>query len=260
MNIKDELCTTFCGTLTVHQVPAGFAIGTGYEGISGDPIGFYVVGPDLQGQFTIEDNGLYVPLIERYGADLTNKTRYEAFHSLMEDYGVSFDEDSGELKTVPLSESEIAPVALRFLAFLLRVQDLILMSVERAASTFKEDAIRTIRELSQNEVSIVEGYVIHQKLSEYPADIALLGPNNIPVAVFFGVSESKIYEALLLQSYAEQNRIKCSVVAVLETDKSVSKKVFQRAANHLDTVPIFRGDERNACGRVLREAGINILH
>jgi len=260
MNIKEELCKTFCNALSVQQVPAGFAVGTGHEAMSGDQIGFYVVGPNSSGKYVIEDNGLLIPAIEAEGAELSNKTRRDAFNSLLDEYSVQFDEDSGELKTDPVVEAQVPSMALRFTAFLLRAQDLVLMSVERAANTFKDDAIRILRDMAQDRVRIQEGYVVNDKLKELPADLGIISENRLPVALFFGTTESKVLEALLLQSYAEKEQVPCSVVVMLETDSTLSKKSRQRASNHLDTVPIFRGDERTACGRVLKEAGLNVLH
>lgn len=255
-SIKEKICGAFCNALAVREVPAGLAIGTGHEGMSGDPIGFYIVGPDPGGKYTLEDNGLLIPAIEAEGADLSNKTRREAFASLLEEYSVGFDEDSGELKTDPISAAQVPSAALRFVAFLLRIQDLVLMSVERAASTFREDAIRILREQAKDRVEIVEGFVVHERLKEYPADIGFRVANSRPLALYFGVSDTKVLEALLLQAYADKENIACSVMVMLENENSVSKKTRQRAQNHLDGVPIFRGDEESACRRVLKEAGL----
>jgi len=252
--LKEKLCETFCGTLSVNSVPVGLAVGTAYEDIEGDQIGFYVVGPDHSGKYRIEDDGLYIPVIEAFGADLANKTRAEVFHSLLEEYSVEYDEENAELTTEPLPETEIPSAALRFLGFLLRVQDLIFMASERAASTFKQDAMRQIKELVKDRARLEENYAVHTKLKEFPADLGIVASGRPPVAVFFGLSESKLYEALLLQAYALNEQVDCSVVALLETESVVSKKVRQRGANHLDAMPVYRGDEDAACMRVVHEA------
>jgi len=57
-----------------------------------------------------------------------------------------------------------------------------------------------------------------------------------------------------LQAYAEKEGISCSVVALLETESSANQKMRQRAANHLDASPIFRGAEQDACARIVKEA------
>jgi len=141
MNIKDELCAAFCGTLTVNKIPAGYAVGTDYAGLGGDQIGFYIEAQPGSTSFRIADNALSIPALEALGADIEkNATRREVFLSLLEEYGVEFDEDTGELHTAIISELQVPSAAMQFLAFMLRVQDLAFMSVERAESTFKEDA------------------------------------------------------------------------------------------------------------------------
>jgi hypothetical protein len=128
------------------------------------------------------------------------------------------------------------------------------MSAERAASTFKEDATKLITELVGERGKVIEDFVLSAELREIPADLGIVVDGKPPVAVFFGVTESRLLEALLLQAYADKERFRCGVVAMLETEAAVSKKLRQRAANHLDAVPIFRGDERAACIRVVRQA------
>lgn len=261
MNIQEMLCREFCGALTVRKVRAGYAIGTGYDGPDGDPLGFYVVGPDSGGKFRIEDDGLSVPLIQAQGVDLNSKSRAEAFHTLMDEYGVLFDDDTGELGTDPLSEAQIANAAMRFVAFLLRVQDLVLLTQERVASTFREDATKLIREKFSDKAEILEEYIIDKELGEYAADLAILAPNRPPVALFFGTSDTRIYESLLLQSYAQNKGIDCSVVSLIETQSSISRKALARANNHLDAVPIFRGSEEDAINRLGKEIlGSSTLH
>ena len=251
--LKEQLCQAFCDTLTVSSVPAGLAIGTAYEGLGGDRIGIYVIN-EGGGRFHVQDDGISVPMLESLGADLSNKMRREAFGDLLNTYGVVFDEESGELKTAAVSEAQVAPLVMRFLAFMLRLQDLALMAAERAASTFREDALRTIRTLVGNRAQLHENFVVHPSLAEFPADLGIVAEGHEPVALFWGINESKVYEALLLQAYAQSKLVGCSVVTILENESSVSLKMRQRAANHLDASPYYRGDELQACARALRPA------
>ncbi len=254
MNIKDDLCKAFCGTLAVHRVPAGYAVGTGYEGMGGDDIGFYVIGPDAEDMYVIQDDGMCVTAIEATGTDLNNKSRQAMFSELREQYGIHFDKDTSELKTGSVSAEDIGAASLRFMAFLLRIQDLILTSNERTLSTFREEAALMIRNIAGDRAKIEEDYVIDSRLKEYPADLAIMAPNRPPVALFFGVSDVRVMEALLLQSYAENQKVSCKVMALLETENSVSSKTRQRANNHLEAVPNFRGAEEDACKRIVRQA------
>jgi hypothetical protein len=254
LNIKEDLCKAFCGTLAVHRVPAGYAVGTGYEGWDGDDIGFYVVGPDEENMYVIQDDGMCVSALESAGADLGNKSRQAIFSELRDQYCVHFDKATGELKTDSVATSEIGPAALRFMAFMLRVQDLLLTTNERTASTFREEAARMIRDIAGERAEVIDEFVVSPALAEVPADLGIVVKDRPPVAVFFGVSESRVYEALLLQSYAEKANIPCAVMALLETEASVTQRMRQRANNHLEAVPNFRGEELAACVRIVREA------
>ena len=117
---KEQLCEAFCGEITVRSVPAGWAVSTAFNSMNGDPLGFYITGPDVSGKYHIEDDGASIAFIEASGADLKNKTRLEAFNELLNEYNINYDEDTGELVTEPLAENQIPKQAIRFIAFLLR--------------------------------------------------------------------------------------------------------------------------------------------
>lgn len=254
MNLRDDLCKAFCGSLTVNPVPAGFAVGTGHDNGDGDHIGFYVIGPSKSGTYHIQDDGLTIAYIEAAGADLENKARKQMLSELRDQYAVIFDKHSGELKSRDVRADEVASEALRFMAFMLRVQDLVMTSTERAVSTFKEDASLMLRELIGDRAEIKEHYALNDQLKEFPADLAILAPNRVPVALFFGITDLHVMEALLLQSYAEKEKVPCKVVALLERENAITHKARQRASNHLEAVPQFRGAELDACRRIARVA------
>jgi hypothetical protein len=257
----DELCKAFCGELSIRKVPAGFAVCTAFDDPTGDPIGFYIVGPEY-GNYRLEDAGLLIPFIESTGADLKNATRMAALNELLEQYGVDYDEDTGELSTALMPEHQIPSAAIRFVALLLRVQDIIFMAAERAASTFREDALRLLKNKLGDRASIEEEGVIDPKLSDITVDAVIRAEGRKPVAVFFGVSDQKVNEAIFLQMTATyEAQVDCAVVALLEREASVSKKIRQRALNRLDAMPIFRGEEDHAITRVCREAiGMQAIH
>ena len=254
MDIKDNLCEAFCGMLSVTKIPAGFAVGTGHEGMNGDHIGFYVVGPNVLGKYHIQDDGLSMAALEASGADLANKSRNAMFTELREQYAVLFDTDSGELKSADVDAEQIGLESLRFMAFMLRVQDLLLTTHERTVNTFRAEAEKIIREIAGTRAQIFENHVINPSVSDVAAELAIITPNRPPVAVFFGIDDKHVMEALLLQSYAANKHVDCAVIALLETEGAVTSKIRQRANNHLEAVPTFRGDERAACARIVREA------
>jgi hypothetical protein len=253
--MKDELCEAFCGELVVREVPAGLAVSTAFDGINGDPIGFYVIGPDESGNYRIEDNGVSVSFIEASGADLSNKTRHEAFLEILREYGADYDEDSGELVLSQLDKNSLPTAAIRFVALLLRIQDIILMAAERAASTFREDVLRALKKEIGEKAKIEENIAVSAKLADFVSDVVIRAEGHAPVAVFLGVSDQKVSEAMLLQLEATYVKHEpCSVVALIEKDGAISRKTFNRAVNRLAAVTVFRGDEEQAINRIREEA------
>lgn len=251
--MKSELCKAFCDDLTVRQVEAGYAVGTAFRGLGGDPIGFYISSSALQG-FRVEDDGGTVAFLAASGFDIESPTRKEAFQKLLEEYGVEFDDQSGELHSSFLSESETPSAAIRFVACLLRIQDLLLLSPERVENTFRDDAIRKIKDALGGRASIVENEPLDPRLREFPVDMVLKAPERPPVAVFFSQSEQRVYEAILFQMTSlYEARIPCSVIALLEKGTNISHRMRQRASNRLAAIPDYRGDEEAAISRIVRE-------
>ena len=187
MNLKKQLCEEFCDALLVRDVPIGLAVGTNYEGIDGDQIGFYVERVKATGHYRIIDDALSIPTLEALGADVEkNATRKEIFETLLKQYGVIFNSENGELSTAEIPEPEVPHAALQFLAFLLRVQDLAFMSVERAASTFKQDALALLKQVINDRAEIIgEDFIVGSGLDEIPADAGILANGKPPVAIFF---------------------------------------------------------------------------
>lgn len=252
--MKDEFCKAFCDELLVRDVPAGMAVSTAFDGLGGEPLGFYVIGPDEAGRYRLEDDGTTMPLIEAEGADLDNKTRAEAFAAMLEGYGAVYNEASGELLTPSLTQDQLPLAVMRFVALLLRLQDLVLLTPERAASTFKQDAIRAIESvLAGSDAEINEDESIAPTI-EFPADLMLRVPNRDPVAIFLAATEQRLLEAVIAQMAAmyEAHTV-CSVIALLDKDTSVTRKARRHAANRLTAVTYFEGDESAAITRIRRE-------
>lgn len=252
--MKDEICQAFCSELQIKEVPAGLAVGTAFEGMTGDRIGFYVVGPAANNLWSLQDDGTTVPYLEAAGADLGVETRKQAFQTLLAEYGATYAEDTCELRIEGIRRDEVPQAAMKFVSLLLRVQDLSLLTRERAESTWIEEAIRDITKATGDKASIVRDQAVSPALSEWPADLVIKAESRDPVALFFGQSDAKVYEALLLHYHANYSvHERCTVVILLEHDASVTKKARQRADNNV-IVPRYRGDEQTAIGRVVEAA------
>jgi hypothetical protein len=247
-----ELCRAFCSDLHFRKVPAGLAVSTAFN-VGPEPLGFYIVGPDMLGRYRIEDDGTTVPLIEAAGADRESQTRADAFAEMLNEYGADYIEDRGELTTSPLVAEDIPAAAMKFVALLLRLQDMALLTPERALSTFKEDASLAIKKAIGTRATIRENESIAPGV-EFPADLIIKAEDRDPVAVFLAATEQRVLEAVIVQLAAlYEAHFPCSVIALLEKESAVSRKMLTHASNRLTALPIFRGEERVAITRIERE-------
>lgn len=250
--MKQELCRAFCDELDIRDVPAGLAVSTGFNWF-GEPLGFYIVGPDVLGRYRLEDDGTTMPLIDADGAGLDSQTRADAFHEMIEEYGAAYSEERAELTTLPLSTGDIPKAAMRFVALLLRLQDMVLLTPERVASTFREDAVQAIRSALGDRATIRERETIAPGI-EFPADLILTASERVPVAVYLASTEQRVLEAVVAQmAVLYEAKIACSVIALLERDTSISRRMRIHASNRLAALPIFEGEERPSVARIERE-------
>lgn len=188
------------------------------------------------------------------GADRDNKTRAEAFETMLEEYDADYNEETGELSSKPILKSQLPYAAMKFVALLLRLQDLELLTPERVASTFREDATRAIFETFEGRnVEIKEDEPIDPSI-EFPADLVLKAPDRDPVAIFLAATEQRLLEAVIAQLAAMyEAHAPCSIIALLDKDTSVNKKTRIKAGNRLTAVTYFEGDESAAIKRIERE-------
>jgi hypothetical protein len=252
--VKEQICRAFCDEITVREVPFGLAISTAFTFPDGDKIGFYVRKDVTSGLFEIQDTGLVFPTLEASGLDLKNRSRAEALASLQGEYGVILDDDDREFRLNGVTESELPRAALRFVSFMLRVGDLLLLEEERVANTFRDDVERMLREQIGDRAQIQVGVPLAPGLEDFAPDYVVTADSRMPVGVYLGTSDARVLEALFVQMRATyETHIACSVVAVIENEKNIGRKVRQQAMNRLTAVLPFRGDEAGAIGRIVKE-------
>lgn len=252
--MKEELCQAFCNSISVRSVPTGLAISTTVASIDGDPIGFYIVGPMEDGRYKIEDSGLVVPALYAAGADLENETRKQAFDVLLSENSASYDHESMEIVSEPMVKADVPGAALRFVSLLLHVSDLSLMAHDKAASTFKNDATVRLRERLPENAIIQEGGSLSDESPDWEPDLVIRADSREPVALFLVQTDHRALEAMLLKADIDKANARGRVVALLENVGSITKKIRVHAANRLDVVPIFSGDEATAINRIATEA------
>jgi hypothetical protein len=253
-DMKEQICEAFCGNLSVREVSTGFAIGTPYTNISGEPLGFYALGPDSDGCYRLMDDGTTIPLIEALGASLDSDTRFLAFTEILKEYHASYIDSERQVTIDNVSPNDLPGKSIQFIGLLLRIQDLLLMTRERVESSFREDALEKIRERFSGRAEIKENEPVSPDLSEVTPDMVVTAGKKQPVAIFIANTAQKISEALILHLLSmHQIKKPVRVVAVLDEEGSIPKKAEQRANNFLDAVPIFIGDGKEAIDRIERE-------
>jgi hypothetical protein len=252
--MKELICREFCAGLSVSELPNGYAISTAYNAPNGDPLGFYVIGPDDHGLFRVFEPGSLMPFLEASGASLEGATREEAFSALLHEYGATYESDSGEISLTHLDKEELPRATLDFLALLLRVQDLLLLTRERVESTFREDVVAALQERLKGRAIITEREPVSPELTEEVPDLVMKAPERDPVALFIATSDKRVYQAMQLQMIAQyEAHLRVVVTAILDTEAAISQSLRQKADNRLDAMPRYRGEEKQAIQRIVRE-------
>lgn len=254
--MKEALCQAFCGDLKLTDVPVGYAVTTTFRRDDGDSVAFYIVRDKTRsGYYRIEDDGTTIPFLEGAGVDFGTDTRSEALSGLLDGHGVDFDEDEMLLHTAVMREEDLPKAAMRFLSFMLRISDFLLLTRDKVTSTFKEDAAAQIIQKMDGKAIVQQDVPVSSLLSDTVPDMVIRAPNRSPVAVFFGSSPQRVNDAIFLQMQAlYEIREDVQVIALLERENVIGHDLRRRAANRLAAVPIYRGDEPTAIGRIEREA------
>jgi hypothetical protein len=257
---KKSLCDAFCGDLELTEVPAGVAVRTGFSTKSGDAIGFYVVGDQFdRNKFRIEDSGLIIPELEASGVDLERGTRADAFRKLLAEYDAEFDVDALEIHTKSVSNLELPSAAMRFMALLLRIQDLELLTPGQVENAFREDAEKAIKQSFADKASRLEFNVApSNELAEFVADAVIASSNEV-VAVYLGTHEARVDESVMAWMENRHLEGNVRVVLLLENGKpsNISARAVRRAMNRLDATTAFRGDEVQSMAKIGSIAGIH---
>ena len=254
--MKEALCLAFCGDLKLTDVPVGYAVTTTFRRDDGDSVAFYLVRDKTRpGIYRIEDDGTTISFLEASGVDFSTDTRSEAFEALLESHGVEFDEDEMLLHTDSVAENELPKVAMRFLSFMLRINDFLLLTKDKVASTFKEDAANRILERLEGKAVVEQDKPVSPLLSDTVPDMVIRASGRTPVAVFFGTSAQRVNDAIFLQMQSlYEVKEAVQVVALLEREQVIGHDLRRRAANRLAALPIYRDDETTAITRIEREA------
>ena len=252
--MKEQLCELFCGGISVHEVPAGFAVSTAFGRDDGDSVGFYIVPSQTDPELArLEDDGQTIPLLEVSGVDFSGETRGAALAELLSQCGAQIDQDENLIHTDFMPLAKVPKVALRFVELLIRLQDFSLLTKERVESTFRDDVRSEIRAVMPD-LNITEREPILPQLKEFEADFVVRDTGHPPLGVFsatpmneFGTPSSRKWPLTMRQGLLAPS-LRC-----LNGTRRSQRNFAKWRRTELDAVPIFRGEERQSVVRIRQE-------
>ncbi len=253
MVLKERICKAFCEGVQVSTFKGGIAISTSYLNAAGDRIGIYALGPKA-GMYKLVDNALTLAFLESEGVTMDTASRREALSGILSQHDASYDEEMGEIFVDGVTEAGLPKAILDFSALLLRLNDMLLLTVERVKNAFEDDVKEALRvEMTKREIRLVEGQPVSSDLQDITPDMVFFPDGRDPVALFVATNESKLWQAMHLRLIADyEKHFALSVVAVLEADSSLSQKVRVQADNRLDALPRYRNGPADTIQRILR--------
>ncbi|HVJ41454.1 MAG TPA: DUF1828 domain-containing protein [Dongiaceae bacterium] len=255
-HIQEQLCQTFCSSISVNPVPCGYAVSTSFEDSSGDRLRFYVVA-DGNG-YRLEDSGDYLATLKASGIDFDTGSRGNLLNQVLREGDAHWDQDTFEIRTEEFEEKELAARIMKFTSALIRSRDVVLLTREMIRSTFREDALRVLDELYQGQYVANDNEAIDRQFKDFPADLVVRAKDTQRAAALYLVSNTeKLLEAqLMLDETQRLHREDVNVIALVESLDKISQRKFQRAQNRGLIMPIFAGDESAAIKRIGDSLGL----
>ena len=228
MSFQEQICSAFCDTLIVTEVPVSFSISTSVSWFSGETLSFYARVEGNRGRF--EDSGNLLFDLECNGVNLETGSRREILDDLLHEHDVSFEEDDSLFCTDWMPISEITNTAMPFLTFLTRVQDLLFLSREIVKSTFREDLVRSLEETLERERVFVSKVLI-DSLPHHTVDIVVRGPHQRTAAFFPATSDANVLRAVLFSMEIQKNDIPNIIPFLIY--ENLDKRVFTHQSHEI---------------------------
>jgi len=260
--LRDALCSSFGGDLTVREVPAGLAVSAMFEGADGDRLGCLAEKQELG--WRLSDDGGFLGDLEGYGVDVRKGGRAEFLARALRPAGARVDQDTLQI-VADVDGPLVAAAVLNFLIGLSRAQDVAFWTKERIRSTFREDATLALAQALGDTAEVQAAGAIDPGLAEFPADLVIrpraIGRNGAVTAVFLVQAMDALQEALLLAlELRSKHRTDIRVAALVEGGSiNLASPKAARAVNRIDTVSLFRNDEKEAAFKIARTAIPDLL-
>lgn len=259
MGLQQRICNAFCSEVRVNSIRGGFGVSTPFlDAHTGDMLGFYILGRADSNGYRLVDDALTVARFESEGASLDSQSRRSSFDEILAAYGGAYDEETGEISIDDVQPDEVERKSLAFMAMLLRMQDMHLITREKVKNTFADDVAARLSAQSIPGFTFESGRPVHDDLKDVIPDFVLRRDGEEkPVALFLVSASEKLWQAMHLKLVAEYEvKRPLSVVALLESVTSGTSATRAKASNRLDALPNWRGDETAAFNRIMSELNI----
>lgn len=252
MNLKKEICAAFCDGLLVRDVPVGYAISTPVTWFSGDTISFYA---RVEGERArLEDSGTLLFDLEGQGVDFSSDNRMEILSGLMKDHGVVLSEEDGVFCTDWVPKGAISTLAIPFLTFLARVQDLLFLNRDVVKSTFTEDLKSALEDdFGDSAVSVSEALI--STLPHYTVDIVVRTPIGKTAAIFPATNDVAVLRAVLFAMELQKHRVEGVVPFLIyeNMDRGAITQQSREIALNSDLTPaVWSGGREEVIQKVRR--------
>jgi hypothetical protein len=195
----NELCEALCSGLALREVKIGYAVKTPFRLPDGDSIGLYIRRDDANPQLLrLEDDGGTIAALEEDGVSFATESRSDALADLLKQYDAHYDDAASVIYTDYVDESRVPANFVKFMALMLRLQDLRMLAQERVREVFKDDVRELVEQHFKGRVDIREDANPNETLKDYVADFVLKSESGATLALFAASSETKALESLLL--------------------------------------------------------------
>ena len=231
MSVRNDICSAFCDSLSVREVPIGYAIKTPFSWLHGEPLVVY--GEVDRDMVRMRDSGDTLMFLEDVAGDLTADTRMDAMKEIALENGIQFDEDNAIFSSDWVEKSKLGESAIRFMSFLNRLQDIDLLHRERAASIFREELISAVMDRFGGRYRVGIREPISSDHREYTADV-IVRADSVQAAIYAATTDVNVLEALLAeQVFGRAADFQTIPFVVFENfmQSKVSAKTRRRAMN-----------------------------
>ncbi len=255
--MKDALCRAFCDALTVREIPDGLAVGTPFRR-GGDALGFYIINCRQNRAYArLEDDGQTISLIEASGVNLSVGSRAAMLGILLSEFGIQYDTLESVLHTPFVRIDEIPALSLKFIEFLVKMQDFAFFTRTRVEDTFRSDVILSVMERFSGRAEVELEAAPNEPLMNHVADVVIRPPERAPLALYVGDSNNKALEAVVLQQKTIISDIMCNVMLVVREAKPKRVQTRVLAIVHDDkelAVAVYPDDPEKALKQMERLA------